>query len=247
MFVLQKCNNAYPTCSAFICLPPISQQDFTAELVNRGSKTSGVWQWMTEHKGRFLVIHPNTELDTELDTVKEDSELRIGDMEFKPDYDLVILDESEHWSDGSMPELVDRCGAIRAVYVYDHNRSTYISSEQAHYWLMFVGFLTDNAISPEDFAELKIGFQEASGYQENDAYYPTNSIDSLTNYLVADCVPMNDDDTYEEVADAQREYHEFFNVDYEEWKEAVANFRQWLLTRQTRKEWEAAEEAREAA
>ena len=46
---------------------------------------------MTEHKGRFLVIHPNTDLDT----VKDDSELRIGDMEFKPDYCLVILDELE--------------------------------------------------------------------------------------------------------------------------------------------------------
>ena len=151
------------------------------------------------------------------------------------------------WRDGSAPELVERCGAIRAVYVYDHNRATYISSAQAHYWLMFVGFLTDNAINAEDFTALEQGFQEAGGYQENDAYSPTHSIDSLINYVVADCVPMNDDHIYEEVADAQREYHEFFNVNYEEWIEAVANFRQWLLTRQTRNEWEAAEEAREAA
>ena len=193
------------------------------------------------------MIHANIDLDTELDTVKEDSELHIGDMEFKPDYYLVVLDESEHWRDGSMPELVERCGAIRGVYVYDHNRNTYISSEQAHYWLMFVGWLTDNAINAEDFAALEQGFQEAGGYNDNDAYYPTNSIDSLTNYLVADCVPMNDDDTYEAIADAQREYHEFFNVDYEEWTEATANFKRWLLTRQTRTEWESAAQAREAA
>jgi hypothetical protein len=120
----------------------------------------------------------------------------IKDATIKPQFNVVVLDETHHWSD----EIRQYAGKMYGAYMYDVNRQVHVAELTPSYELYFLCNTPLNQVSDEMQEAI---FEAGSGSGTDVMYVHCKDIDRLpdTHKYYGQPVDLGDD-TYEEALEA---------------------------------------------
>ena len=99
----------------------------------------------------------------------------------KPDYHLIKIDETKHWSKDFLASIGPDARII-SVYVFDHNSVTYIFESIPRYalYLASTGFVTSRNLSSAEVDDLQEKIDASQIDNESVQYHYRDSIDEHT-------------------------------------------------------------------